>query len=253
MSAAMNLFFRYTLFQLCPYRLNPVFDKQRAAKLRFPLAVLFQTEASAGERTMSHYPERINEHFLNPRNVGEARAADAVGEAGSFTCGAILRLSLKIDAARQEITEAKFKAVGCGFLIASASAWTETIKEMALGRAALLEDSAVTDWFNEFPSERRHCAALCREALHAALADYHNAAREEWTGDEALICTCFGVSEKTIEQVIETRSLRTVKEVTRACHAGGGCGSCHPLILDIMEDYWRTVEARIIQTETGRS
>jgi NifU-like protein len=201
---------------------------------------------------MSYYPERINEHFLNPRNTGETMEADATGEAGSFTCGAILRLTLKVDAGRQEITEAKFKAVGCGFLIASASVWTETIREMAVGRAALLEESAITDWFGELPPERRHCAALCREALHAALADYHNATREEWAGDEALICTCFGVSEKTIEQVIEMRSLRTVKEVTRACHAGGGCQSCHPLILDIIEDYWRSVEARIIRAETGQ-
>lgn len=201
---------------------------------------------------MSYYPERINEHFLNPRNVGDIQEADAVGEAGSFTCGAILRLSLKIDGGQQQITEAKFKAVGCGFLIAAASVLTETIQELAISRAATLPANALTDWFEELPPARQHCVALCREALNAALASYHNQAREEWAGDEALICTCFGVAEKTIEQVIQTRSLRTVREVTRACHAGGGCQSCHPLILDILEDYWRTVEAQIIQAETGK-
>lgn len=201
---------------------------------------------------MPYYPERINEHFLNPRNVGEVSDADAIGEAGSLACGAILRLTLKIDAARAVITDAKFKAVGCGVLIASASVWTETVKEMALGKAATLSDNAITDWFEELPTAREHCAALCREALHAALANYHNAARGEWAGEEALICTCFGVSEKTIESVIQARSLRTVKEVTRHCHAGGGCQSCHPLIIDILEDYWRTVEAEIMQAETGK-
>jgi NifU-like protein len=201
---------------------------------------------------MPYYPDCINEHFLNPHGVGEVSEADAVGEAGSLTCGAILRLSLKIDAGQQRITEAKFKAVGCGFLIASASVLTETIQELAISRAATLPDNAITDWFEELPPARQHCVALCREALNAALANYHNTAREEWAGDEALICTCFGVSEKTIEQVIETRSLRTVKEVTRACHAGGGCQSCHPLILDILEDYWRTLEAQTLQAETGK-
>jgi NifU-like protein len=201
---------------------------------------------------MPYYPDRINEHFLNPHNVGEAECAEGIGEAGSFDCGAILRLSLKIDAGQQQITDARFKAVGCGFLIASASVWTETIKELAVGKAALLEDSAITDWFEDFPPERKHCASLCREALHSALANYHNAAREEWTGDEALICTCFGVAEKTIEQAIETRSIRTVREVTRACHAGGGCQSCHPLILDIIEDYWRSAEAQIAQGEPSK-
>jgi NifU-like protein len=201
---------------------------------------------------MSYYPDRTNKHFLNPRNVGVVVDADAAGEAGSLTCGAILSLTLKIDADGQQITDAKFKAVGCGFLIASASVLTETIKALAISKAATLGDNAVTDWFEELPSDRTHCAALCREALHAALANCHNTARGEWAGDEALICTCFGVSEKTIEHVIETRALHTVKEVTRACHAGGGCQSCHPLIVDILEDYWRTVGVQIVQAETGK-
>lgn len=195
---------------------------------------------------MSYYPARINEHFLNPRNVGEAQDADAIGEAGSFVCGSVLRLSLKIDAGLQQVTDAKFKATGCGFLIASASMLTEIIKDLLISRAATLPESAITDWLGELPEERRHCIALCYEALLAALANYHNATREEWTGDEALICTCFGVSEKSIERAIHTRSLRTVEEVTRACHAGGGCQSCIPLIVDILDDYWRTASMRDI-------
>ena len=199
---------------------------------------------------MSYYPARVNEHFLNPRNVGEAADANAAGEAGSLACGAILRLTLNIDAQSQTITDAKFKAVGCGYLIAAASVWTESIKDLSPGRAATLAASAVTDWLGPLPSGREHCARLCREALLAALVDYHNAARAEWAGDEALVCTCFCVSEKTIERVVEARSLRTVAEVTRACHAGGGCRSCHPLIVDIIEDYWRTLEAESLSTGT---
>lgn len=192
---------------------------------------------------MSFYPERINEHFLNPRNVGDIADTGAVGEAGSFQCGARLRLSLKIDESLK-IVDARFKATGCGYLVASASALTETLKELTVGRAAQLPRSAVTDWFEEFPPDRVQCARLCQEALLSALQDYHNSTRAEWTGDEALICTCFGVSEKTIERVVYERTLHTVKEVTRACNAGGGCGSCHPLIVDIIEDYWRNLEAR---------
>ncbi|HWT02317.1 MAG TPA: iron-sulfur cluster assembly scaffold protein [Pyrinomonadaceae bacterium] len=189
---------------------------------------------------MTHYPARVNEHFLNPRNVGEAVEANAAGEAGSLACGAILLLTLNVDAASQRITDAKFKAVGCGYLIASASVLTETIKDLQLGRAAALSETAVADWLGSMPEGREHCARLCREALLSALANYHSTAREEWAGDEALICTCFGVSERAIERVVEARSLRTIEEVTRACHAGGGCRSCHPLIVDILEDYWRT-------------
>ena len=195
---------------------------------------------------MSYYPARINNHFLNPRNTGEVTDADAVGEAASLTCGAVLRLTLKIDTASQTITEAKFKAVGCGFLIASASALTETVQDLSVARAATLPPSAVTDWFDESPPDRAHCAQLARDALLAALSNYHSRTLEEWTGDEALICTCFGVSEKTIEREIRAHSLRVVQDVTRACNAGGGCGSCHPLIEDILEDYWRERLAQLI-------
>jgi NifU-like protein len=190
---------------------------------------------------MSFYPSRIQQHFDAPRNVGDLPDADAVGDVGSLRCGAVVRLSLKIDAEAQTISEARFKTLGCGFLVACASVLTETVKELPISRAALLNEAAITDWFNGLPPEKGHCAELAREALHAALADYHNARQEEWTGDEALICTCFGVSEKAIESAIHKSGLRTIAEVTKVCNAGGGCRSCHPLIEDILDDYWRTI------------
>lgn len=198
---------------------------------------------------MSYYPGFVREYFLHPRGVGEVEGAAAVGDTGSLVCGAALRLSLQVDAAAQRISEAKFKAAGCGFLIAAASALTEIIEGATLYEAvSLCESSRLEDAINrrlvDVPSERAHCVALCRVALRAALDHYHQAAREEWTGEEALICTCFGVSEKSIEQAIGALTLRTIREVTRACHAGGGCHSCHPLIEDILEDYWRTERAR---------
>ncbi len=79
------------------------------------------------------------------------------------------------------------------------------------------------------------CLALACEALLDAIRDYSNAARDDWAGDEALICTCFFVSERTIEREIQTRGLTTVVEVTQACNAGGGCGSCHQLIQEMLE------------------
>jgi NifU-like protein len=194
---------------------------------------------------MSYYPKRIREHFLNPLNVGEVSDADATGEAASFTCGALVRLSLKIDTASQAVADAKFKAVGCGYLIAAASVFTEIIKGITIDEATTvsnlreLSENVLADFFGDLPPDKLHCPALCREALGAAIARYRGAP-EEWTGEEALICTCFGVSEKTIESVIHVRGLRTIKEVTKACNAGAGCHSCHPLIEEMLADYWRT-------------
>jgi NifU-like protein len=77
------------------------------------------------------------------------------------------------------------------------------------------------------------------ETLQAAINDYRAARLETWNGDEALICTCFGVSETTIERAIVKNVLTTVEEVTETCNAGGGCGSCQPLIMEILDDVWR--------------
>lgn len=79
-----------------------------------------------------------------------------------------------------------------------------------------------------------HCPRIACEALVAAIREYSNAARDDWAGDEALICTCFFVSERTIEREIQQHGLTTVAEVTRATNAGGGCGSCHQLIQEIL-------------------
>jgi NifU-like protein len=121
-----------------------------------------------------------------------------------------------------------------------------TIAEAATLAAGPSLESGIVGHLSDVPPEKLQCVALCSDALVAALANYHNATRVEWIGEEALICTCFGVSEKSIERAIRTESLRTIEQVTRACNAGGGCHSCHPLIEDILEDYWRTDGAKAI-------
>ena len=84
-------------------------------------------------------------------------------------------------------------------------------------------------------AESEACVKLACDALLDAIREYSNAARDDWAGDEALICTCFFVSERTIENEIQTRGLTTVAEVTKACNAGAGCGSCHQLIQEMLE------------------
>jgi NifU-like protein len=192
---------------------------------------------------MSFYTGRIRDLFLDPLNVGEVDQPDATGEIGSLVCGASLRLTMKFDTDSKRITDAKFKATGCGYLIASASVLTEMLKETTIEEASVLPtllDTVFTDHLGPFPPEKQHCAVLCRDALGSAITLFRTSMFTEWTGDEALICICFGVSEKTIERVIQSASLRSIEQVTGACNAGGGCGSCHPLIEDILDDYLRT-------------
>ena len=179
----------------------------------------------------------VAELFLNPKNVGEAIGPSFIGRSASLQCGATLRMSLHVDES-QRITEAKFKAAGCSVLVASASLLIDQVIGKTTGEAASLGQSpeALRKELGDLPAERSECPALACEALVYAIRSYSDSARDEWEGDEALICTCFCVSERIIEREIETHGLRTIAEVTAACNAGAGCRSCYPLIEDILEE-----------------
>ena len=138
-----------------------------------------------------------------------------------------MRFSIQVDEAHR-IPQARFRAVGCSDLVAAASVLTELVEGLTTADAAVIGQDF------SFEGVDARCAALARDALLDAIRDFSNAARDDWAGDEALICTCFFVSERTIEQEIQARGLTTVAEVTRACNAGGGCGSCHLLIEEIL-------------------
>ena len=163
----------------------------------------------------------VADHFFNPRNVGDAGEPSFTGRAASLSCGAHVRFSIQVDEA-QRVSQARFRAVGCSDLIAAASILTERVTGLTTAAAATIGNEATS------------CGAVARDALLDAIREYSNAARDDWAGDEALICTCFFVSERTIEHEINSRGLTTVAEVTRACNAGGGCGSCHQLIQEIL-------------------
>lgn len=192
---------------------------------------------------MTFYPPNVGEKFRAPKNAGRASGANAVGTDAAFVCGAVLRLTLRIDAASKEILEAKFQTDGCGFSIAAAQSLTEKIVGKKLVEPHGLDESVlraeIENALGEFEKNRSHCLNLALKTLQNALADFRARQIEEFTGETALICTCFGVPENTIEKVIAENALQSVEEVTEICRAGGGCGSCQPLIQEILDVYWR--------------
>ena len=183
---------------------------------------------------MQQHNKLVN-HFLTPHNVGDAGEPSFTGRAGSFTCGATVCTSIQIDESHN-IADAKFRAAGCEVLIASLSIITGRIIGTSTADAATKVTRAESFAAElETGPDKNHCVQLACDAILNSIRAYSDAAREEWNGDEALICTCFFVSEQTIEREINHRGLTTVREVTQACNAGGGCGSCQQLILDILQ------------------
>ena len=133
------------------------------------------------------YNEKVMEHFMNPRNMGDIEDADGVGEVGAAACGDIMKISLKIKDGK--IQDARFKTFGCGSAIASSSIATELIKGRTLREAMKFNNQEVVNALGGLPPVKIHCSVLAEEALKAALEDYlkkHPEAAEEMeptTGD----------------------------------------------------------------------
>ncbi len=79
------------------------------------------------------YSEKVMDHFMHPRNVGEIEDADGVGQVGNPKCGDIMKMYLKIE--NNVIVDAKFKTFGCGAAVATSSIATELIKGKTIDEA----------------------------------------------------------------------------------------------------------------------
>ena len=181
---------------------------------------------------MWEYTDKVKEHFLNPRNVGEVENPDGVAEVGSLACGDALKLSFKLDE-NKKIKEAKFKTFGCASAIASSSALTEIIKGMTLEEALKVTNQDIAKYLGGLPDQKMHCSVMGKQALEKAIENYKGVPAAE-TGAK-IICECFGVTDKEIEQAIRENNLSTVEEVTNYTKAGGGCGGCHDDIQKIID------------------
>ncbi len=190
---------------------------------------------------MSFYPKKISRRFNAPKRAGKAEKTNAVGTGASFLCGTFVRFFLEIEVSTKEIKDAKYKTNSCGFTIAAAEVLTEKIVGKKLTELHGLKNEELAAEIESetgfFPAGRKHCLEICFDALHAALNDFRSLQIEEFTGEKALICTCFGVSEEEIENVIEKNAVESVEEVTGICNAGGGCGSCVMLIRELIDVY----------------
>lgn len=138
---------------------------------------------------MALYSEKVMDHFMNPRNLGEIENADGIGEVGNAKCGDIMKIYLKVD--NNIITDAKFETFGCGSAIASSSMATEMIKGKSIEEALKLSNKAVAEALDGLPAHKMHCSVLAEEAIKAAVQDYYSKTGIEYNADEFPNCeTC---------------------------------------------------------------
>jgi len=199
---------------------------------------------------MWEYTDKVQQHFLNPQNVGEIDKPSGTGDVGSLACGDALKLTLKINDA-DIITEAKFKTFGCASAIASSSVLTEMVVGMSVEEAAKVTNEDIANALGGLPKEKMHCSVMGREALEAAIADYRGLILPMAQGE--VVCECFGVTDIDVIRAIKESGLRSVEEITNFTKAGGGCGKCEDKLREILRNTVSDIaEAPAVQVKPKR-
>lgn len=116
------------------------------------------------------YSEKVMDHFMNPRNIGEIEDASGIGTVGNPKCGDIMKVYLKIE--NNIVKDAKFKTFGCGAAIATSSIATELIIGKTIEESLKITNKTVMEALDGLPPVKVHCSCLAEEALQSALWDY---------------------------------------------------------------------------------
>jgi nitrogen fixation NifU-like protein len=119
---------------------------------------------------MPVYSDKIMDHFMSPRNVGEIEDADGIGEVGNPVCGDMMTFYIKVNDNR--LSDIKFKTFGCGAAIAVSS----IVSEMAIGKtleeARKITPRLVAEELGGMPKNKYHCSNLGAQALNKAIDNY---------------------------------------------------------------------------------
>ncbi|MBF0478211.1 MAG: iron-sulfur cluster assembly scaffold protein [Candidatus Omnitrophica bacterium] len=188
------------------------------------------------------YTDVVKDHFINPRNVlkpGEEFAADGEGMVGNMKCGDQMMMKIKVDRAKNIITDIRWKTYGCASAIASTSALSEMVKGLTLDKAFLISPKDVNKQLGGLPDHKIHCSVLGDKALRAAINDYYkkNGQDNKIQKEEArTICQCMNVTDHEIEDAV-LEGARTYVELQEKTKLGTVCGQCKDEAIELMEGY----------------
>ncbi len=120
------------------------------------------------------YTDTVLDHFKNPRNQGEIKDPDGVGQVGNPVCGDVMKVYIKVEEKKDNkyIKDIKFETLGCGAAIATSSMLTEIAKGKPLDDALAIKKQDIVDSLGGLPEAKIHCSILATEALKKAVDDY---------------------------------------------------------------------------------
>lgn len=117
---------------------------------------------------MSLYPDRLLDHFKNPRYAGILASPALAVQVENPACGDILKLSALIEGGR--VVQAAFQVRGCTASIAAGSALAEWLHGRSLEDLREFRETIIDDALGGLPAASRHASALCASGVKALLA-----------------------------------------------------------------------------------
>jgi nitrogen fixation NifU-like protein len=121
-----------------------------------------------------NYSKEVMRNFMNPKNLGEIKNADGIGEIGNPVCGDIMHVYIKVKKEKNKeiISDIKFKTFGCAAAIATSSMVTQLAKGKTLKDAEKIKYEDVVKSLGGLPKVKVHCSMMAQEALKLAIKDY---------------------------------------------------------------------------------
>ncbi|NIP34604.1 MAG: Fe-S cluster assembly scaffold protein NifU [Thermoplasmata archaeon] len=116
------------------------------------------------------YSDKVKDHFMNPRNMGELESPDGIGVVGNPVCGDVMKIFIQVEDGR--IADVKFQTFGCAAAIATSSMITEMAKNKTIDEALEISRDDVANELDGLPKVKMHCSNLAADGLRAAIEDW---------------------------------------------------------------------------------
>lgn len=125
------------------------------------------------------YSKKVIKYFKNPKNSGQIKNADAIGQVGNPVCGDVMKIYLKIDKnssnlKKSKIKDIKFETLGCAAAIACSSVVTESAKGKTFDSALKINKDLILKKLGGLPLPKVHCSMLALQGLKRAIDEYLN-------------------------------------------------------------------------------
>lgn len=120
------------------------------------------------------YGEVAAEHLKSPRNLGRIEHPDGVATVEEPATDTLVTVYVRLgkdEHGLAVVTEARFRAFGCGGCIIAGSVATEMATDLAVQEASQLGVEAILEALDQgLPEDQRYCADLVARALQVALS-----------------------------------------------------------------------------------